>query len=312
MIITLRTADFSANNVGHIDIPIILSEWTKQVMAKYPNFVWTNAKESALEQFYITIAQKGILDRMKFLALPMLASSVKEAVQNLVSGTDVVIGNNALSKYAITPKQGIKRIAAVSNTNNDIIRVPFDITNDHADFHTMFMGSCDIPSGSYRSTTVNKGDAQDTASWQSNGCVFTFSHAVNMCGFGDWNTTSYSSPSGFIPKTMKGEGGAAITGDHNFGNRAVPVIQNVGSNVVSLSIAAQDYVSAEALHNFATATTNPYGMENLRMLLMPLEDSEGNWYARPYAALSYGKSLTNEQSKAYQNALMSLLSVISV
>ena len=310
MIITLRTANFSANNVGHIDIPVVLSEWTKQVISKYPNFAWSDEKRNALEQFYLSNAQSGVMSRMKYLAFPMFATTLEEAVQNVTNGIEAVIGSNAASKYAIVSKQGIKRIAAVVN-NSDIIIVPFDVANDHADFHVMFMGGDDIPSGAYRATTVNLEDRQDISAWQSNGCVFTFVHAVNRCGFGGWNDTSYSTPSGFVPQSMKGDSGSAISGDQNFGYRAVPVIQNVKNDVVSLSIAAQDYVNGEALHNFLTATTNPYGMENLRMLLMPLEDSEGNWYARPYAALSYGKSLTNEQSKVFQNSLMSLLSVIN-
>ena len=52
MILVVKGADFSANKIDTIDIPIELSEWTKALIEKYPNFTFTDAIKKKLELFY--------------------------------------------------------------------------------------------------------------------------------------------------------------------------------------------------------------------------------------------------------------------
>lgn len=83
MIITLN-ADFSANNIGHIDLPVEPTERQKAILAKY-NREFSQAQISAFVRFMNTLENNGILSKMNRFYLPILADSTSVAFMNLVS-----------------------------------------------------------------------------------------------------------------------------------------------------------------------------------------------------------------------------------
>ena len=83
MIITLN-ADFSANNIGRIDLPVEPTERQKSILAKY-NREFSQAQISAFVRFMNTLENNGILAKMNSLYLPILADSASVAFINVVS-----------------------------------------------------------------------------------------------------------------------------------------------------------------------------------------------------------------------------------
>ena len=84
MIIVLKGADFSANNIGKIEIPRDLTEKQKQMLANYSKNL-SYEQKMAFGTFMNTIDDNGITPKIKVLCMPILAGDKSEAFVNLVT-----------------------------------------------------------------------------------------------------------------------------------------------------------------------------------------------------------------------------------
>lgn len=91
MILKLNGADFSANNIGHVEVTTDLSEFTKKAILASGNESLTDVQKSALNSFFklIGAGESGntIASRMRFVFLPMLATNVSNALINYKDDT---------------------------------------------------------------------------------------------------------------------------------------------------------------------------------------------------------------------------------
>lgn len=76
-------ADFSANNIGKIDIPAEPTARQKAIMAKYSRAL-TSAQQSAFVAFMNALEDNNILSKMNALYLPIMAGATSEAFVNVV------------------------------------------------------------------------------------------------------------------------------------------------------------------------------------------------------------------------------------
>jgi hypothetical protein len=78
MILILRNADFSANNVGEVEIPIEIDTDAATIMAKYTKSL-SNTKKNAFSRLISGLKDAGIFAKIDHLFVPCLAGSVSEA-----------------------------------------------------------------------------------------------------------------------------------------------------------------------------------------------------------------------------------------
>lgn len=86
MIIKLNGADFSANNIGHVEVTTVLGEFTKKAIIASGNESMNDVQKSALDSFFRLIGAgktgNTIASKLRFLFLPMLAQDVSNALIN--------------------------------------------------------------------------------------------------------------------------------------------------------------------------------------------------------------------------------------
>lgn len=88
MIIVLRGADFSAENIGKVEFNLELVEDTKALLniaTKYPA-AKENVYAQGLNKFVITLKDAGIYDKITTLVLPVMSASIEECSYNLING----------------------------------------------------------------------------------------------------------------------------------------------------------------------------------------------------------------------------------
>ena len=84
MIIVLKGADFSAKNIGKVNLRVNLTEKTKNVFSKMTRFDATSEEAWAFDDFYNTLNATGIWEKINKLHLPVLANTKDEAFYDIV------------------------------------------------------------------------------------------------------------------------------------------------------------------------------------------------------------------------------------
>jgi hypothetical protein len=304
MILVVKGADFSANKIDTIDFPIELSEWTEALIAKYPNFTFTDAIKKKLELFYRKLSTNGILDKIQYLSFPVFANSISEAVANVLSDSYTPsVPAGASSVYTQTMGYGIKRSAAVSAATS-LISLPSesDSIMSLKDLHIMAYPVDAVQTGNTYATTFSTFDDYNT--WGFASYINTFglghgNHSWSQC-FVDSGKTSLTGP-----KAYSGDGNFSISLDSNMRMGAYPMLICNNGSRLSASINAQDFVSTDSKGGYETGSTSA-STSRVYFGLSPIV-VDGQWSARRFGVFSLGKYLTNEESALYQTALKELV-----
>lgn len=85
MILILKDADFSANNLGKVELPREVSNFTLSALAASGNKSLTGEKVLALDTFFSNIgaiSNSGIWPKLKLFTLPLIAGSLDKALVN--------------------------------------------------------------------------------------------------------------------------------------------------------------------------------------------------------------------------------------
>ena len=98
MILILKQADFSGNNIGHIDIDVQLAQAVVDMMGRYTKYTPSveDTHAQALNTLYNTLNNNGIWAKIKLLCLPAYANNLGECGKDAKAG---VIQDAALSSY---------------------------------------------------------------------------------------------------------------------------------------------------------------------------------------------------------------------
>ena len=304
MILVVKGADFSANKIETIDIPMELSDWTLNVISKYPSFQFTDAVKKRLELFYRTMVKNNILNKLQYFALPIFANSINEAVANILSDTYTPnVPSGASSVYTQTMGYGIKRSAAVSAAAS-LISLPSesDSIMSLKDLHIMAYPVDAVQTGNTYATTFSVFDDMNT--WGFASYINTFglghgNHSWSQC-FVDSGKTSLTGP-----KAYSGDGNSSFFLDSNMRMGAYPMLISNNGSRLSASINAQDFVSTDSKGGYATGSTST-STSRVYFGLSPIV-VDGQWSARRFGVFSLGKYLTNEESVLYQTALKELV-----
>lgn len=329
MIAILNGADFSANNVGQISIPVELSAWTKAVIAKYPNYSWDDNKRNALEFFYRSLLSSGVMEKMEYLALPILATTHAEAIANMISGGVDMSNVGISSKYEVTVGKGISRIAGIQS-NTDMTFADPNRDSFLSEFHLAYCTTTSLPTNgaSYSSPVqkgLDKGEVDNT--------YFGFNGATKGMGLiGHFNMNDATSqryferapfmypginPTNFPPLRV-------LNGDVNFNNIPTTFVAFATNDTCGFSIGQQAVVSESLVPtdpgnqyanqvfyrpNFSQKTNPDY--RRVYMNLGPVV-IDNVLHCRKFGILSFGYSLTNEQNIAYQAAMARLVDAVKI
>ncbi len=85
MIFIAQNADFSANNLGQIDIDVVISPEVQSIGDAYGGL--TTSKLQGLQTFYDDMTAAGFWSRLKLLYLPIFAPAIGKAFMNLLTKT---------------------------------------------------------------------------------------------------------------------------------------------------------------------------------------------------------------------------------
>lgn len=87
MIIVLKGADFSANNIGHVDIPVDWQDETLAILAKQSRYTTSDAQAIALNKFIYTLKAAGIYSKIGLFMPVFMGNSLNECAYDAISDT---------------------------------------------------------------------------------------------------------------------------------------------------------------------------------------------------------------------------------
>lgn len=93
MIVSLKSANFSADNIGQITVPHPLSDYTLAAIAAGGRTNLSDAQKTALDVFFTTIGAgtpDSIASRMRYIFIPAFAGSLSTALVNYKDSTFAV------------------------------------------------------------------------------------------------------------------------------------------------------------------------------------------------------------------------------
>lgn len=305
MVIVLGKADFSKISIGNVDIPVDISQWTNDVIAKYPNYNWNYSAKQALERFHLSLVKNQILENIEYLALPIFASNIEEATQDALGGSmEITIPEDASVRYNVVMGKGIARNGNV-NSNNDAIGVSFQRGKEFPlDCHFMAYPTENVVESNNYKATTKISENPDVTSWFLASYMQTWGFGFGIYSFVVGCTLDVNSS--VINTAFWGGPGITINADSNFAKLAEPAIASAYNKVCSISQAEQNYISREATEGLYYDGSNINDSTKLYMGLSPVI-ADDIWSARHFGFIGYGKHLTNEQSIAYQKALKKLV-----
>jgi len=126
MVIKLKDADFSANNLGVITIDRELTADAVAVLSHYTKSL-TKLKQLAVDDFIANLKSAGIWSKFSLLSIPVLAGTLNECFYDIISNTQVApastsaysLATNGLKLNNTTTDPGLKlkSFAPATNTN---------------------------------------------------------------------------------------------------------------------------------------------------------------------------------------------------
>lgn len=101
MLIINHSADYSANNIGRVDLPVELNQIAKAIVDQYASVSLSNAQKIALNTLTQSLNTAGIWSKINLLLMPCLASTVAECYIDVIN-EDSTIVNLYQTNYDIT------------------------------------------------------------------------------------------------------------------------------------------------------------------------------------------------------------------
>lgn len=130
MILILKEADFSENNIGHIDIDVQLAQAVVDMMGRYTKYTPSleDAHAQALNTLYNTLNTAGIWSKIKLLCLPAYANNLGECSKDAKAG---VIQNTTLATYYELTGGKLKYLSTTPEPTGTLYGYPVEGISDN-------------------------------------------------------------------------------------------------------------------------------------------------------------------------------------
>lgn len=170
MIIRLSGADFSANNIGKIDVPQELSQDTLKILKNYTKPL-TLAQQFALQDFIISLKSNNLLSKIGNLYLPILANDITETMYNVKTDIKDSVPNSEF--YKIGTRGGIKSVNGLNVLAQNRISVKINASqmNHHQLFYAL-EDYTDISEGLSWINVINAQRKLEPTQYNTNGIVY--------------------------------------------------------------------------------------------------------------------------------------------
>lgn len=134
MILILKNADFSRNNIGNIPIINPLTDETLRIMQSYSKFPVEQKNEyvQALNSFIAGAKEAGIYDKISVLAIPILAANIGECSVNVKNGARIANETYFKKLFALNESGELYRTAETFGDTTE--HCGYDITHNSNDF----------------------------------------------------------------------------------------------------------------------------------------------------------------------------------
>lgn len=146
MLIVIRDADFSANNIGTISVPVELNAFTKAALAASNNNGLASDKKQALDTFFKEMgafgSQSNLWSKFDMVYLPFVVSGMEYSLMNYIDNTTVVTPNTS---YFSKVNGGIKPIANINASSEaNVLKVSESYVFDYRNKSTIFLATEDV------------------------------------------------------------------------------------------------------------------------------------------------------------------------
>lgn len=188
MLIVIRDADFSANNIGTISVPAELNAFTKAALAASNNNGLASDKKQALNTFFKEMgafgSQSNLWSKFDMVYLPFVVSGMEYSLMNYIDNTTVVTPNIS---YFSKVNGGIKPIANINaNSEANVLKISESYVFDYRNKSTIFLAT---------------EDAEPTKS-RYQGVVTQWSSGTNFKRWGARNSGPESDYRTLVPTTV--------------------------------------------------------------------------------------------------------------
>lgn len=292
--IILRGADFSENNIGKIDLQLPFDVLTKSTLSRNGIVIdETNLFQKELDRFFNTLRRNGLVGdsnaKIKSLCLPFL-STIAQSGDTAYAQLNVLNGEN----FFTTDIQGSlsvvsKGLAAVPDAASKNINLTPYVTYD--DYH---LSAYNITNEPYAQT----GPADYFSKFMIGSQGRTYGLVKNY-------GAHYPSPFVYINISDR------LTGDANYG--IVPCL-----HIANFTTKVNLFVNGQKTER-ETPTFPDTSLRNPKFLVYtmanytddPSAESNKGYSKASYSVISLGKSLTDEQSVIFNNAVNDLMSAVN-
>lgn len=145
MLIVIRDADFSANNIGTISVPEDLNAFTKAALAASNNNGLASDKKQALNTFFKEMgafgSQSNLWSKFDMVYLPFVVSGMEYSLMNYIDNTTVVTPNTS---YFSKVNGGIKPIANIdASSEANVLKVSTNYVFDYRNKSVLLLATQD-------------------------------------------------------------------------------------------------------------------------------------------------------------------------
>lgn len=144
MLIVIKDADFSSNNVGKVSVPKELDNFTLKALEASHNTFLEDGKKQALNTFFEEMGAFGsksnLWSKFDMVYLPFLVSGMEYSLMNYIDNTTVVTPNTS---YFSKVNGGIKPIADFSDDAYKL-KISSDYVFDYRNKSALFLATENI------------------------------------------------------------------------------------------------------------------------------------------------------------------------
>lgn len=287
MIIVLKDADFSANKIGTVEIPVEIDEYTQAAITASGNASMTVSQQQALMRFFTAIganSNSGVSTKLTRIYLPIICNNV--AAKALVNyKTNVVDADaSANDNYAMESK-GLRVATLAENTGNGAAISCGKVKLNMQDVSCLYL---------------------NTASYSGSGRVFSFANGVaNNSQYGALNAKIVSGKYNIdvnANNLYKVSTSDTLIDDGSIALRGFSINSSSGKFIVKDSSTIND-VTVASWSNYANAGA----VANNSDLWLLTELGSGmivsNRLYVPFGVIILGSSLTSEEIATINTAV---------
>lgn len=286
MIFILKNADFSANNLGKIELPFDLTDRHKAMLAQYSKNITFNQK-IAFGIFINTLDNSGIMSKIKVLCMPILAANVGEAFVNLASSGYSKENDLSSSSNFDIVDDGVRNINTTASVSESLL-LPSAEGIEFGNMHILCAANTEYYS------ELGEGHRMMYLYQGSTEAIIAFSHTQG----GGTRVSTYKVDNSYFE---------SIFGKNNY----TVDCPKSGKKIYGLnSYNGEFYVITESEKSIVANTQSGYEsvLKNTVSSSARYNGNAKQTLASPHWIISIGTGLADEEQNIYRTALNNLLS----